>query len=326
MSGLLPGAQWVNNARNAGGTYVDGHPWRIVLHTIEGALGTLSSSLPASHQYPPHCWYDPSTRRLYQTVPLDRSAFALYQGDGPWTNKARALQVEIAGNAATAGEWPDSYLVNLAVDVIAPLCEWVAQQGSMINLGNVPPVGAIGGSASEYAPQRMAYDVWERFDGLCSHRHVPDNDHWDTGTLNVPRLVQITRELLGSFAEAGTIDTPAVTAPAADTRRRRLLDVESTLRPGSPPPYVVDITVPRKGDRVLARLRNPNQRADHQVTVVWGNGTSNWQGVLGDNGTGKAPFDTVVGARGLIDRWEAPAPGLCSVISPVDLVLNLDPA
>jgi hypothetical protein len=210
--GLVPGATWVQNPRNGGGTYAAGYPWRICLHTIEGALGTLSASLPGSHAYPPHLWVDPSTRKLYQTVPLTRSAFALYQGDGPYTNKARALQVEIAGHAATAGTWPDEWLTNIAADVIVPFVDFVRSQGSDINFDNVPPIGAIGGSASEHAPQRLTYQAWTDLDGLCTHRHVPDNDHWDSGTLNVPRLVEITRELLGS------------SSPATPTKRRRGVD------------------------------------------------------------------------------------------------------
>src|SRR5688572_27138339 len=136
MSGWLPGYTRVDNARGAGGTYAtDFHPypWRICLHTIEGrGFGNV-----AGHPYPPHTWYNPATRERLQTVPLDRAAFALYQAnEAPhYTNKARALQVELVGYAEEAGDWPDEYLRNIARDVVAPLCQWVAQYGGgRINL------------------------------------------------------------------------------------------------------------------------------------------------------------------------------------------------
>lgn len=251
MPGVMPGAAWVSNDRNAGGTYVNSYPWRICLHTIEGGLGTLSASLPASHPYCPHVWYDPSTRRLYQTVPLDRSAFALYQGNGPHTNKARALQVEIAGHAATAGEWPDEYLVNIARDVIVPFVEFVRSQGSDINLDHVTPIGAIGGSASEHAPQRMSNAEWTSFDGVCSHRHVPaGNDHWDTGTLNVDRVVQLTKELLGGYSSAGIID-PEEEEP--DLMMKQYVDRKSGKVWGVWGPFKLHILSPDHFNLLVAR-------------------------------------------------------------------------
>jgi hypothetical protein len=200
LAGWIP----VMNPRSGGGTYATdyyGYPYRIILHTMESrGMGN-----PATHQYPPHLWYNPATREKVQTVPLDRAGFALYQGgDAPhYTNKARALQVELVGYAEEAGSWPDQYLVNIAQDVVAPLCQWVASQGGRINLGNVPLPGAIPNSAREDAPQRFDPQVWADFDGLAAHRHVPmGDDHWDTGALDLRRIARYAAELLGSGAIA----------------------------------------------------------------------------------------------------------------------------
>lgn len=227
--GIVEQAQWVANARNGGGTYDPegfGYPWRIVLHTIEGSTNV---GVIAGHAYPPHLWYDPPTRKLYQTVPLSRSAFALYQApDAPhYTNRARALQVEISGRAAETADWPAEWLDNITVDVVVPLCQWVAStQGAQIDLAWAPAPGAIPGSATENAPQRVSPGIWAVNSGLYSHRHVPmGDDHWDTGGLDTPRIAAHARLLIaGLLAPAspavpeGEDDVPdyLLSAPRSD--------------------------------------------------------------------------------------------------------------
>lgn len=200
--GLVGHAIWVPNARNGGGTYDPdgwGYPWRVVAHTIEGSA---SPGMIAGHPYPPHLWYDPATRVLYQTVPLGRSAFALYQaGDAPhYTNKARALQVEIAGHAADTAVWPTEWCDNIAEDVIVPFCEWAAMQGGQIDLlGFIPDPGPIPGSATADAPQRLTPDQWAALRSMCGHRHVPmGDDHWDPGGLDLRRIARHAAIIIGA--------------------------------------------------------------------------------------------------------------------------------
>lgn len=189
MTVLVPGFKWVTNARNGGGTYGTDfypYPWRLLMHTMEG---WLSEGTAGRHPYPPHLWYSPRTRERFQTVPLDRSAFALYQDNNGehYTNKACCIQVEIEGWASEASEWPQAWLDYLVDDVVVPIIVTLRTQlGGDINLSNIADIGAIPGSANAYAPQRMLPESeWADFDGLCSHRHVPQNDHWDTGGLNL---------------------------------------------------------------------------------------------------------------------------------------------
>jgi hypothetical protein len=210
--GIVQQAEWVANARNGGGTYdpnAFGYPWRIVLHTVEGSA---SVSVIRGHLYPPHLWYDPPTRRLYQTVPLSRSAFALYQAlDAPYlTNRARALQVEINGRAAETADWPIEWLDNVTNDIVVPLCQWVAQtQGASIDLSFAPEPGPIPGSAREDAAQRVAPGTWALTSGLYSHRHVPmGDDHWDTGGLDTPRIAAHARLIIAGLLGAATTPKP----------------------------------------------------------------------------------------------------------------------
>lgn len=213
--GLVGHAIWVPNARNGGGTYDPdgyGYPWRVVAHTIEGSA---SPGMIAGHPYPPHLWYDPATRVLYQTVPLGRSAFALYQaGDAPhYTNKARALQVEIAGHAADTAVWPTEWCDNIAEDVIVPFCEWAAMQGGQIDLlGFIPDPGPIPGSATADAPQRLTPDQWAALRSMCGHRHVPmGDDHWDPGGLDLRRIARHAAIIIG-----GLLPPPPVNPPTED--------------------------------------------------------------------------------------------------------------
>lgn len=222
--GIVQEATWVANARNGGGTYDPegfGYPWRIVLHTIEGST---NPAVIAGHAYPPHLWYDPPTRKLYQTVPLSRSAFALYQApDAPhYTNRARALQVEISGRAAETADWPQEWLTNITTDVVVPLCQWVAQyQGAQINLEWAPAPGPIPGSASATAAQRVSPGIWAVNSGLYSHRHVPmGDDHWDTGGLDTPRIAAHARLIIAGLIAPteGEDDMPDYLLQANDTR------------------------------------------------------------------------------------------------------------
>lgn len=215
-AGYATAAIWVPNAHNGGGTYDPegwGYPYRIVAHTIEGSA---NPGMIEAHQSPPQLWYRPATRVLYQTIPLSRSGFAMWQPPyaAHYTNKARAVQVEIDGFSADTADWPVEWLNNIAWDVIAPICRWVATfgGGGSIDLARAPAPGPIPGSASVDAPQRMTEQEWAVFTGFCSHRHIPGNgDRWDTGSLDTPRIAGHAALII-----AGQIaDTPGRTAPGA---------------------------------------------------------------------------------------------------------------
>ena len=267
-AGYLPGFTWVPNARNGGGTYQTAfypYPWRICLHTIDGGL---SRGSVAGHGVPPHLWYSPARREGYQTIPLSRSSFATWQPPNAphYTNKARCIQVELEGTAATAGDWPDEWLRNVAEDVLVPICRWVESVGGRIDLGNVAATGAIGGSARANAPQRLTWQQWADFTGVCSHRHVPENgDRWDTGYLDVPRICAIAQELMGGLA------------PAA--RPEQELEVyDFAERPGQPFPWTgfalpvlaMDSAVVRKGDTIVVNSTRPGRARNVALLSVSG--------------------------------------------------------
>jgi len=204
MPAYLPHAIWVPNSHDTGGTYAP-EPitrWKIVIHEIQG---DDRLSMIQSHQSPPHTWYDPISRDLHQTVPLNRSAFALYHYSGRReTNKALALQTELAGFSEAVANEPESALTNIAVDVVVPYCAFVAEQGGQIDLRQVSGPFVFGSAASEGSVNRMSEDAWQRFAGLTGHAYVPQNEHWDPGAMDLARIAGHAALIIGGLLGAAT--------------------------------------------------------------------------------------------------------------------------
>jgi len=177
----VPGAERVANS-HSGGSYLAG-PWRFVFHTIEGEPSADAfRRLAAGHATPPHLWAMPSADLLLQTIPLNRSAYALARPSSTQTNRLQAVQVELWGFAANMAGASQATLNWLADRVLAPVARMVP-----INLDNVRPPGGehCYGTGS---PCRMSAEEWARFDGVCGHKDVPTNDHWDPGGLNMAAI------------------------------------------------------------------------------------------------------------------------------------------
>lgn len=207
--------QWVPNDRNSGGTYADDgvdYSTRLVYHEIQGGA---NYSVIEEHPYPPHTWYSADRRILFQTVPLSRSAFALYQaGSAPYrTNKARAIQVELEGYSDFVANEPQQWLDNIAEDVLIPVCTWAHNYspGGPIDLLKLPDPWQVPGSAYTDAPQRFSPDRWAKFNGVCAHANVPmGDDHWDTGAMDIWRISQHASYLIAGLLAEEEIPTQEI--------------------------------------------------------------------------------------------------------------------
>ncbi|MDP8926995.1 MAG: D-Ala-D-Ala carboxypeptidase family metallohydrolase [Actinomycetota bacterium] len=197
----VPGAERVANSRSRGGTYVAG-PWRFVFHTAEVEPSADGFRRMAQrHRNPPHLWAMPSADLLLQTVPLNRSAFALARPGSTQTNRRQAIQVEVWGRARDMATASPATIEWLAERVLAPVARFVP-----INLENVRPAGtsACYGRRSHC---RMTPEEWNAFDGVCGHKDVPDNSHWDPGGLDMAAIARQARAVLGGgFREVPEID------------------------------------------------------------------------------------------------------------------------
>lgn len=188
----LSGAVQIANAKNNGGTYQTGVPWRFVVHTTEVVPSSLSGAVAMAnrHPNPPHLWAWPEQDWVGETVPLNRSAFALLHPAGtPHTNKARALQVEVIGHAAETASKPEWYWEWLGLRVLRPIID----AGYPIDLNQVAPTTGNDGYGTN-GRVRMTWSEWADFPGVCGHANVPGNSHWDPGAARLDLIAQAAKE------------------------------------------------------------------------------------------------------------------------------------
>ena len=206
----VPGAKRITNPRSGGGSYLDA-PWRFVFHTIEGEPTAAGfQRLAAEHTNTPHLWAMPSADLLLQTVPLNRSAYALARPGSVQTNRLCAIQVEMWGFAAKMGQMDQRTIEWLADRLLGPVAKLVP-----INLDHVRPTGGVS-CYGRNSGCRMTPEQWQVFDGVCGHQHVPDNEHWDPGDAPLRAIAARARGSAGSHVpqreQLGDHDGPGFAA------------------------------------------------------------------------------------------------------------------
>lgn len=194
-----------------------GTPPRIVLHTTEGLR-------LFDYPYPPHFsiglvgheyslkagsyWTPAGTLKLvngetvkHQHCDLEKTSYALLHRAGdPETNHegAHCVQVEIISYAASPPKWDDrmyGLVAGWLADVVTALPELAPA------LDNYPDKWYGGSGWGFNSPSRMTWATWQRGLNskpfLCGHQHVPGNDHWDPGQIDLPKLTGMAKEILG---------------------------------------------------------------------------------------------------------------------------------
>ena len=198
-------------------------PGRIVLHTTEGlrlydypypphftlALAGDPHSLPAGK-----AWYageagtlsyPPGAHVKHQHCDLSLTSYALlHRSADPETNHrgSHCVQVEIISMAATPPKWSDQMyglVASWLADVVEALPSLAPAQD------NYPDRWSASGSWGFDTPYRMSWVEWqsgingrEGIPFLCGHQHVPGNDHWDPGALDVQKLTRMAKGILGA--------------------------------------------------------------------------------------------------------------------------------
>lgn len=223
----LPGFEWVPNDFNSGGTYTH-RRWRIVLHrtdTLRPSTAASARAAAAAHPNPPHIWFGwafNGEEIADQTIRLDRSARALRTAGGRSFNKDGALQVELWDKAAPSVELPDWQLRRIAEAVVVPLARWAEAHGSTVELATrpLPGPGLAAGRYGETAPHRMGIPEWDSpsAERVLAHYDPPGQTHWDTGTLDVARLVAHAIDIMNGDDMPLTADDLAAIAAVVDAR------------------------------------------------------------------------------------------------------------
>lgn len=203
-------ADRIANAKSGGGTYMDGVPWRFVMHTTEVRPSSIAGAraMASRHANPPHLWAWPEQDWVGQTVPLNRSAFALLRPAGtPHTNKARALQVEVIGYASEMASQPEWVWEWLGLRVLRPIID----AGYGIDLSRVARTTGNDGYGTD-GRVRMTWSEWATFSGVCGHANVPGNSHWDPGAARLDLIANAAKEPIMSTKPMPTWVKPAVDA------------------------------------------------------------------------------------------------------------------
>ena len=166
-------------------------PARGLFHVIEGGFAPRATY--RNDNFFPHFTVvadGQPNAGTWQHIGINRAARALQNAPGgAETNRARCIQIEIAGHSAQAPAFPANLLERLAT-----LMRWIESQTTIGRAG--PRVGfhpLRPGIATVASPLRFAPREWLHFNGWCGHQHAPENDHWDPGAINF-QAIAIVRE------------------------------------------------------------------------------------------------------------------------------------
>lgn len=198
----IPGFEQHLAPAGSGGAYTDETHPKLVWHTSESAPGTIdgviAEMMTKQHTDVYHCIVDTKLRRRAQILPLNVSASALAHPPAAETNHDGAIQVCIVGRAHDMPTLSASDLQWLGSQVLAPIMQCVPEL-------HVDIAAAFYGDDAGFtiatafnppARQRMSASTWLAFNGQCGHQHVPGNDHWDPGKLDVATITAAAHSVL----------------------------------------------------------------------------------------------------------------------------------
>lgn len=149
-----------------------------LLHTTESDPGTFAGNYfwftVAHPEWAPHWLIDPSTKEKTRFVPNDQPSKALRNLPGGVETNNRPgglIQVEIVGRAADVGNYPLEWYANLA--------QFLREISDEAGIAYVFDESTV----------RMTFEEWmSPWIGWTGHVRVPENDHWDPGTLRYDLL------------------------------------------------------------------------------------------------------------------------------------------
>jgi len=100
---------------------------------------------------------------------------------GVETNRRSAIQVEIA--------WTAADIASLPAGMIAKHKKWMRWVEQQTGVQQHAPKFFGEEAFGHSGPARLSAEEWNAFDGWCGHQHVPENEHWDPGKIDMARLL-----------------------------------------------------------------------------------------------------------------------------------------
>lgn len=210
---------WISGAERLGDGSIGGAmdlpdaPARAVWHTTESGDGNASFKNVAEYLIKkgaePHILYDPTTDRIGQFGPLDKSARALRNDGSTRTNRVgkSCIQIEVLARASKpfTGYWKPGPNFRL---LMAAIRSW--------GIPDTLPMGALAKSYSDSSARTRS--VWLSKGGHYGHCHIPGNDHWDPGAIDVKALFAAAPASGGSTGGGSTSPSSTTyTVTAGDT-------------------------------------------------------------------------------------------------------------
>lgn len=188
----LPGFErWPISGR-PGVNYDEPNDPKALAHTTQGS--SIEGAVSAYAAYPPQLIVDPWKRRKVQHIPLNLGGYALWNEDA---DDSRCIQIEIVGFAENAHTWPDEVLRWLGEEVARPLHEYAGVPYTVVWKGFKAPHQVNYMLATSSSPLRLTQAELDAFSGWLGHQHIPGDDHWDPGGLNVPKILDYARGARG---------------------------------------------------------------------------------------------------------------------------------
>lgn len=183
MESYYPGATPIIFQGSTGGTYVDA-PFRGVIHTTQSVDYNPSTTSYYGHSNPPHFTVarKSGVARVYQHYSIRVAARALANLDGGvQTNRQCAIQIEIAWRAENIEALPQ-----IMKDELRNLIRWISAEA---DIQREAPEFVGDEAYGNGAGTRMSAQEWNAYNGWCGHQHVPENEHWDPGPIDIAYLL-----------------------------------------------------------------------------------------------------------------------------------------
>lgn len=163
----------------------------ILLHTCESlASAKANADYLVRTGNPSHFVFDPRNNDSIQLLPIGQPGKALRNARGgvETNNRERdsapgndVIQVELVGHANQVAGYDDSWYANLRTWLLA-MCY---SSGVPYRFPRRFPNDSF-----DAANVRFTHAEWDdpALAGIIGHCHVPENDHWDPGPLDIGRL------------------------------------------------------------------------------------------------------------------------------------------